>query len=156
MTQLGTHTWNELCSQPDAWRAALDVVINQAPHIAAHKALTKASHIIWSGCGSPYYLAVAAARITQQYDTRPCYAVPASELWLNPSASIPRDATPTLILAAPPKYYGQRRNSARVPLMGRLLPSPATQTDRWRAWVTSTSSCRQGKRPVWPKHAPSR
>ena len=98
MTQLGMHTWNELCSQPAAWRAALDVVIGHAPIIASHRALTKASHIIWSGCGSPYYLAVAAARITQQHDPRPSYAIPASEIWLNPSASIPRDATPTLIL----------------------------------------------------------
>jgi glucosamine--fructose-6-phosphate aminotransferase (isomerizing) len=68
------------------------------PLSPGHHALTKASHIIWSGCGSPYYLAVAAARITQQHDTRPCYAVPASELWAQPSASIPRDAMPTLIL----------------------------------------------------------
>ena len=98
MTQLGMHTWNELCSQPAAWRAALDVVIGHAPIIASHRALTKASHIIWSGCGSPYYLAVAAARITQQHDPRPSYAIPASEIWLNPNASIPRDATPTLIL----------------------------------------------------------
>ena len=98
MAKLGHHTWNELCSQPAAWRDALAVLTAQAAHIGAHPALTQASHIIWSGCGSPFYLAHAMARITQQLDGRPTYAVPASELWLNPAASIPAHAQPTLIL----------------------------------------------------------
>lgn len=98
MTQLGQHTWHELCSQPDAWREALSVVTAQSAAIRTHPALTGASHIIWSGCGSPFYLAQAMARITQQLDTRPTYAVPASEVWLNPEASIPRNARPTMIL----------------------------------------------------------
>lgn len=98
MTQIGQHTWNELCSQPDAWRAALAVLKTHADVLHAHPALTRASHIIWSGCGSPYYLAQAMARITQQLDTRPTYAVPASEIWLNTDACIPQGAAPTLIL----------------------------------------------------------
>ena len=98
MAKLGHHTWNELCSQPTAWRDALAVLTAQATQLGAHPALTQASHIIWSGCGSPFYLAHAMARITQQLDSRPTYAVPSSELWLNPAASIPRDAKPTLIL----------------------------------------------------------
>jgi glucosamine--fructose-6-phosphate aminotransferase (isomerizing) len=98
VTQRGQHTWHELCSQPDAWRDAVAVVTAQTAQLSAHPALTHASHIIWSGCGSPYFLAQAMARITQQLESRPSYAVPASELWLNPAASIPRNARPTLIL----------------------------------------------------------
>ena len=98
MAKLGHHTWNELCSQPEAWRDALAVLTAQAAQLGAHPALAQASHIIWSGCGSPFYLAHAMARITQQLDGRPTYAVPASELWLNPAASIPANAQPTLIL----------------------------------------------------------
>lgn len=98
MTQLGQHTWHELCSQPDAWRAALAVLHTHTDSLRGHPALAQASHIIWSGCGSPYYLAHAMARMTQQLDARPTYAVPASELWLNSAACIPRDAKPTLIL----------------------------------------------------------
>ncbi len=98
MAQLGMHTWNELCSQPQAWSDALSVLHQRFAELRQHKALTHASHIIWSGCGSPYYLAVAMSRLQQQRSDIPVTVLPASELWNNPAASIPRTGTPTLVL----------------------------------------------------------
>lgn len=98
MPQLGMHTWNELCSQPQAWRDALTVLKQQYTQIKTHRAMTQATHVIWSGCGSPYYLAVAMSKLQQQRSDIPTYAIPASEIWNNPEASIPRHGTPTLIL----------------------------------------------------------
>ncbi|MFM2309292.1 MAG: hypothetical protein RLY87_1413 [Chloroflexota bacterium] len=98
MPEHGTHTWNELCSQPQAWSDALAVLATHMPTLTQHAAVQQATHIIWSGCGSPYYLAVAMGRLQQQRSDIPVSVIPASEIWNNPKASIPRTGTPTLIL----------------------------------------------------------
>lgn len=94
MSSRGFHTWSELCSQPVAWRQASHALQQQL----ADKPIAAGSHIIWSGCGSPFYLAASMARMTQQYCDVPSMALPASEIWCNPEASLPRNAKPTLIL----------------------------------------------------------
>jgi glucosamine--fructose-6-phosphate aminotransferase (isomerizing) len=46
-----------------------------------------ADQVIFTGCGSTYYLALAAATLTQQMAGIPSRAFPASELWLYPLSS---------------------------------------------------------------------
>ena len=46
-----------------------------------------AEQVIFTGCGSTYFLALAAAALTQQMTGFPCRAFPASELWLYPRCS---------------------------------------------------------------------
>ena len=43
--------------------------------------------IIYTGCGSTYYLSLAAAALTQELTGLPCRAFPSSELWLYPKSS---------------------------------------------------------------------
>ncbi len=45
------------------------------------------AEILFTGCGSTYYLAMAAASLTQELTGVSCRALPASELWLYPKTS---------------------------------------------------------------------
>jgi glucosamine--fructose-6-phosphate aminotransferase (isomerizing) len=82
----GFYTRQEILSQPEAWSAALEVL--SAQRQAIHD-LDKGNfdQILFTGCGSTYYLALAAASLAQELTGRPCRAFPASELWLYPRSS---------------------------------------------------------------------
>lgn len=80
MTQL--YTFTEIESQTVAWQNALDAARAQAP---ALKALTeKYTQVIFTGCGSTYYLSLAGATLYQELTGKTARAVPGSELLLDP------------------------------------------------------------------------
>lgn len=84
MTDLGRFTLNEIQSQPDAWRSTLEALDSQR---ASLRQFWQAGHyeaVLLTGCGSPYYLSLAAATVWQELLGIPARAVPASEVWLNP------------------------------------------------------------------------
>ena len=79
-----THTYTEIKSQPLAWQNALDVSRAQASTL---KTLTdRYDQVIFTGCGSTYYLSLAGAALFQELIGKTSRAVPASELLLNPSS----------------------------------------------------------------------
>lgn len=82
----GFHTRREILSQPEAWSAALDVLAAGRPSIQALVGRDY-DQILYTGCGSTYYLALAAAALTQELTGRTCRAFPASELWLYAGSS---------------------------------------------------------------------
>ena len=82
----GYHTRREILSQPEAWSGALDVLTTERQTIQALGA-GHYDQMLFTGCGSTYYLALAAAALTQELTGRTCRAFPASELWLYPHAS---------------------------------------------------------------------
>ena len=77
------HTYNEIKSQTDAWAQAIEVVRT----ISLPKA-GDYQQVIFTGCGSTYYLSLAAAALYQELTGCAARAVPASELLLNPQASV--------------------------------------------------------------------
>jgi len=82
----GFFTHQEILSQPAAWAVALEVLAAERQVILA----VGSGHfdqILYTGCGSTYYLAEAAASLTQELSGRTCRSFPASELWLNPQSS---------------------------------------------------------------------
>jgi glucosamine--fructose-6-phosphate aminotransferase (isomerizing) len=82
----GVYTRNEIYSQPEAWKAALTVLSEHLSDI--HSIIPiQVDHIIFTGCGSTYFLALAAAALTQELTGLPSRALPASELWLYPRSS---------------------------------------------------------------------
>ncbi len=92
----GKHTIEEIHSQPSAWPAALQVVQENA---AAMQALWQAGNyaqVLLTGCGSPYYIAQAAAANWRELGL-PAAAAPASEIWLNPRNTYLKK--PTLLVA---------------------------------------------------------
>jgi glutamine---fructose-6-phosphate transaminase (isomerizing) len=83
--KLGQHTYSEIMSQPEAWEATLEHLRNSGPTINRFN-LTDFGDIIFTGCGSTYYLSLAAATLAREVGLA-ARALPASELWLYPSLS---------------------------------------------------------------------
>lgn len=87
------HTYTEIKSQTEAWAQALDGV--HASH------LPKAGDydmVLFTGCGSTYYLSLAAAALYQELTGRAARAVPGGELLLN-SQTVVRDNISHLLVA---------------------------------------------------------
>jgi glucosamine--fructose-6-phosphate aminotransferase (isomerizing) len=83
----GKYTHQEIHSQPEAWSAALEVLNAERRSIQNVRPAGRFDQIIYTGCGSTYYLALAAAALTQELTGHPSRALPASELWLSPRSS---------------------------------------------------------------------
>jgi glutamine---fructose-6-phosphate transaminase (isomerizing) len=96
-TDKGHFTHTEILSQPEAWSAALEVLNTERGAIQKIDPAQRYDQIIYTGCGSTYYLALAAASLTQELTGRTCRAFPASELWLYPQSSY--TAGKTLLVA---------------------------------------------------------
>jgi glucosamine--fructose-6-phosphate aminotransferase (isomerizing) len=91
-------TYREIKSQPEAWAQALVEVarIKSMPNAADY------DQVIFTGCGSTYYLSLAAAALYQELTGRMARAVPASELLLNPKAAVGWDVIPPGRITNPP------------------------------------------------------
>jgi glucosamine--fructose-6-phosphate aminotransferase (isomerizing) len=80
----GSHTWQEILSQPRAWRATLHAFDVARPALEGFLRRLECGHILVVGCGSTYYLAQATAAIIRHWTGVATYALPSSELWLFP------------------------------------------------------------------------
>jgi glucosamine--fructose-6-phosphate aminotransferase (isomerizing) len=91
------YTLNEIKAQPDAWQQALNVVIEQAGALEVLWATVNQAHLIFTGCGSTYYLSLAAAALFQQLTGCIAKGVPAGELALYPQANYPTHSQTLLV-----------------------------------------------------------
>lgn len=84
----GVHSQNEILSQPDCWTACLA----ELPQIVSENAILKtfaaAREWLFVGCGSSYYIALAAAASWSAITGHRARALPASELLLFPDATL--------------------------------------------------------------------
>ena len=79
MTSLNEYaTYIEIKSQTDAWAQALEITRALSLPDAA-----KYGQVIFTGCGSTYYLSLSASALYQELTGRAARAVPAGELLLN-------------------------------------------------------------------------
>jgi glucosamine--fructose-6-phosphate aminotransferase (isomerizing) len=83
----GIFTRQEIHSQPEAWSAALDLLSGIRKSILDLEPAKRYEQILFTGCGSTYYLALAAASSTQELTGLATRGLPASELWLYPKSS---------------------------------------------------------------------
>ncbi|MCG2784246.1 MAG: SIS domain-containing protein, partial [Anaerolineae bacterium] len=81
-TDLGKFTRAEIFSQPEAWAEALDVVEKCKSELANIFAADY-DQVLFTGCGSTYYLSLAAAALFQEMTGKLARAVPGGELLLN-------------------------------------------------------------------------
>ncbi|MCC6498870.1 MAG: SIS domain-containing protein [Anaerolineales bacterium] len=82
------HTYTEIKTQTEAWRQALDVTNASS--------LPKADDydlVLFTGCGSTYYLSQAAAALYVELTGRPAQAVSGGELLLNPQTVVPQTSS---------------------------------------------------------------
>ena len=82
----GEHTFRELMSQPEAWTKALHVLENNVADLKGFQ-LQNFDEVIFTGCGSTYYLALAAASLLQELTGVYARGLPASEIWLYPEGA---------------------------------------------------------------------
>ena len=93
MTAPGQHTRTEILSQTDAWAQALDVTTaSNLPKAGDY------DQVLFTGCGSTYYLSLAAASLYQELTGRSAKAVPGGEMLLNPKTALTENGK-TLIVA---------------------------------------------------------
>ncbi len=79
----GEHTLPEIYSQPDAWHSTLKQIRNEKDQME-EVFQQDYTEVIFTGCGSTYYTALAAASFYSTLTGKPSRGVPGSELWLNP------------------------------------------------------------------------
>ena len=113
------HTYKEIKSQTQAWAQALDVV--------RASSLPKAGdydQVIFTGCGSTYYLSLSAAALYQELTGRSARAVPGGELLLNSQTvltnqktllvAISRSGTTTETVKAVEKFKSEKHGDVVV------------------------------------------
>ena len=112
-------TYREIKSQTEAWAQALEVTDGiSLPDAADYE------QVIFTGCGSTYYLSLAAAALYQELTGWGARAVPGGELLLNPQTvltnqktllvAISRSGTTTETLKAVEKFKAQKRGEVVV------------------------------------------
>ncbi len=92
----GLYTRAEILSQPEAWSAALGVLRAEVSRLRSFWQEAGCDRVLFTGCGSTYYLSIAAAALMQEETGIPATAKPASEVWLNPGA-LPRRGRTLLV-----------------------------------------------------------
>lgn len=97
LDRAGQYTRQEIYSQPDAWRGVLEVLRESVAEVRSLLARGDYRQVVFTGCGSTYYLSLAAAAVLQRVAGVPACGLPASEVWLNPAALPP--APHTLLVA---------------------------------------------------------
>jgi glucosamine--fructose-6-phosphate aminotransferase (isomerizing) len=88
-------TYVEIKSQTDAWAQALEIT-----RALSLPNAEKYDQVIFTGCGSTYYLSLAASALYQELTGRSARAMPAGELLLNSQTVVSRIANPTYLLVA--------------------------------------------------------
>jgi glucosamine--fructose-6-phosphate aminotransferase (isomerizing) len=91
-----SHTYTEIKSQPQAWLNAMEAAWSQAPAIQAMT--DRYNQVIFTGCGSTYYLSLAGAALFQKMTGKCSRAVPGSELLFN-TAGVVEKKSPCLLIA---------------------------------------------------------
>jgi glucosamine--fructose-6-phosphate aminotransferase (isomerizing) len=80
----GAHSLSEILSQPQFWRACLDHLGRDGSLASLRDAFRDATEWLFIGCGSSYYIALAAAATWGMLTGQRARAIPASELLLFP------------------------------------------------------------------------
>jgi glucosamine--fructose-6-phosphate aminotransferase (isomerizing) len=93
----GQHTYQEITSQPEVWGQTLASARQQADAVRALLA-QGFDEALFIGCGSTYYLSLAAASLFQRLSGLPARGLPASELWFYPEAVLRQEGRTLLVV----------------------------------------------------------
>ena len=87
MDTAGHYTRHEIDSQPQTWASTLDTLQAQSDDLCKFYRAGQYESILLTGCGSTYYLSLAAAAQFQELTGTPTRGLPASEIWLYPRSA---------------------------------------------------------------------
>lgn len=120
MPEKGIHTISEIMSQPLVWQNALEVFRSRASALMTFWQSQQVDEVIFTGCGSTYYLSQVGAALFQQLTGVPARAYPASELVFYPNyrpgrkyllVTVSRSGTTTETVEAAHVFREQARGS---------------------------------------------
>ena len=97
---LGSLTLREISEQPAAWLAALTRFEKDAARVDRLFEEKLPDEVVFTGCGSSYYLSMTAASAFQQLTGLRAKAVPASEILQFPESVFAQDTSPLLVAAS--------------------------------------------------------
>ncbi len=86
--EAGQFTLSEIMSQPETWATSLDALRGQQGTLRKFFQDGRYDSVVFTGCGSTYYLSLAAAATMQELSGTPARGLPGSEVWLYPDNSI--------------------------------------------------------------------
>jgi glucosamine--fructose-6-phosphate aminotransferase (isomerizing) len=96
--QPGADTLAEILSQPACWARCLDQLAGSTALDNYCTLLNKSSEVLFIGCGSSYYLALAAAATWSEVTGMSARALPASELLLYPELALDHAERPGAVV----------------------------------------------------------
>ncbi len=97
MSTVGQNTYREIISQPEAWAEALTMGAANADAVQALWHTVSGRSLLFTGCGSTYYLSLAAGALARRKGA-PGRGLPASEIWLGTDA-VPHMGSGTVLVA---------------------------------------------------------
>jgi glutamine---fructose-6-phosphate transaminase (isomerizing) len=113
------HTYNEIKSQTEAWSQAIELVRKTTLPEAGNY-----DQVVFTGCGSTYYLSLAASALYQELTGRAARAVPGGELLFNSQTvltgqrtllvAVSRSGTTTETVKAVEKFRREKRGDVVV------------------------------------------
>lgn len=97
MTEPGKHTFKEIMSQPKIWAEVLDLFVSHRQALTEFWQNGRFEQVIFTGCGSTYYLSLTAATMFQESSGISSQARPASEVVLFPEHVFMKDKNTLLV-----------------------------------------------------------
>lgn len=97
MVERGSYTFAEITSQPTVWQNAIDIFRQQQSALEQFWSEHSFDQILFTGCGSTYYLSRFAASLFQEVAGASTSAFPASEIALLPDMTIPPNGKTLLV-----------------------------------------------------------
>jgi glucosamine--fructose-6-phosphate aminotransferase (isomerizing) len=83
-------TIQEILFQPQAWQKTIDSFEKNKTEIAKYLMIYQDAELVFTGCGTSYYLSLIAANLYSRLDQQKAQGVPASEINLYPDAVFTR------------------------------------------------------------------
>jgi len=96
----GSLTLREISDQPAAWSASLQRFEKDAARVDRLFEKRLPNEVIFTGCGSSFYLSMTAATVFQQATGLAAKAVPASEILQFPESVFVQDTSPLLVASS--------------------------------------------------------
>lgn len=118
-------TLREIRRQPDTWKTTWEVWTEKRASLLQFFRERQPESILFTGCGTSYYLSIAAARLFQEQTGIPAQAVPASEIMIQPTAFFPPDRPALLVASSRSGETSEVVRAVNVVQERRLAPSLA-------------------------------
>jgi glucosamine--fructose-6-phosphate aminotransferase (isomerizing) len=110
----GTVTLREIQDQPGAWAAAIEAFGSKAERVERLFEARSPDTVVFTGCGSSYYLSLTAAAVFQEVTGLAAKAVPASEILQFADAVFAPASIPLLVASSRSGTTSETLRAVRV------------------------------------------